>query len=64
MSQRLIHYLLGEMLSKEIELKNKERFLLGSVMPDAYKELKYRDKTHFANRTDGTYFARFGRGLF
>ena len=56
MAQRLIHYLLGEMLSKEIELKNKERFLLGSVMPDAYKELKYRDKTHFANRTDGTYF--------
>ena len=56
MAQRLIHYLLGEMLSKEIELKNKERFLLGSIMPDAYKELKYRDKTHFANRTDGTYF--------
>lgn len=56
MAQRLIHYLLGKMLSKEIELKNKERFLLGSVMPDAYKELKYRDKTHFANRTDGTYF--------
>ena len=41
---------------QEIELKNKERFLLGSIMPDAYKELKYRDKTHFANRTDGTYF--------
>lgn len=56
MAQRLIHYLLGEMLSKEIELKNKKRFILGSIMPDAYKELKYRDKTHFANRTDGTYF--------
>lgn len=69
MAQRLIHYLLGEMLSKEIELKNKERFLLGSVMPDAYKELKYRDKTHFANRTDGTYFdfnlfrEKFGRQM-
>lgn len=69
MAQRLIHYLLGEMLSKEIELKNKERFLLGSVMPDAYKELKHRDKTHFANRTDGTYFdfnlfrEKFGRQM-
>lgn len=69
MAQRLIHYLLGEMLSKEIELKNKERFLLGSVMPDAYKELKYRDKTHFANRTDGIYFdfnlfrEKFGRQM-
>lgn len=64
MAQRLIHYLLGEMLSKEIELKNKERFLLGSVMPDAYKELKYRDKTHFANRTDGTYFGTIWQGTF
>ncbi len=33
---------------QEIELKNKERFLLGSIMPDAYKNLKYKDKTHFA----------------
>ena len=69
MAQRLIHYLLGEMLSKEIELKNKERFILGSIMPDAYKELKDRDKTHFAHRTDGTYFdfnlfrEKFGRQM-
>ena len=57
------------MLSKEIELKNKKRFILGSIMPDAYKELKYRDKTHFAHRTDGTYFdfnlfrEKFGRQM-
>lgn len=69
MAQRLIHYLLGEMLSTEIELKNKERFILGSIMPDAYKELKDRDKTHFAHRTDGTYFdfnlfrEKFGRQM-
>ena len=38
-------------------------------MPDAYKELKDRDKTHFAHRTDGTYFdfnlfrEKFGRQM-
>ena len=52
MAQRLIHYLLGEIFSEEIELKNKKRFLLGSIMPDAYMNLKDRDKTHFANRTE------------
>lgn len=40
MAQRIIHYLLGEIFSKEIELKSKERFLLGSIMPDAYMNLK------------------------
>ena len=40
MAQRLIHYLLGEIFSEEIELKNKKRFLLGSIMPDAYMNLK------------------------
>lgn len=54
MAQRLIHYLLGEIFSKEIELKSKERFLLGSIIPDAYMDLKDRDKTHFANRTEET----------
>ena len=54
MAQRLIHYLLGKIFSKEIELKSKERFLLGSIIPDAYMDLKDRDKTHFANRTEET----------
>lgn len=35
MAQRTIHYLFGENFSKQIELKDKNRFLLGSVMPDA-----------------------------
>ena len=66
MAQRLIHYLLGEIFSEEIELKNKKRFLLGSIMPDAYMNLKDRDKTHFANRTEETtYFdlTYLGRSL-
>ena len=59
MAQRLIHYLLGEIFSEEIELKNKKRFLLGSIMPDAYMNLKDRDKTHFANRTEETTYFDF-----
>ena len=59
MAQRLIHYLLGEIFLEEIELKNKERFLLGSIIPDAYMNLKDRDKTHFANRTEETTYFDF-----
>lgn len=44
---------------KEIELKSKERFLLGSIIPDAYMDLKDRDKTHFANRTEETTYFDF-----
>ena len=62
MAQRLIHYLLGEIFSKEIELKSKERFLLGSIIPDAYMDLKDRDKTHFANRTEETTYFDFKIG--
>ena len=62
MAQRLIHYLLGEIFSEEIELKNKKRFLLGSIMPDAYMNLKDRDKTHFANRTEETTYFDFNLG--
>lgn len=47
MAQRTIHYLFGEIFSKEVELKDKHRFLLGSVLPDAYADVCDRDKTHF-----------------
>ena len=51
MAQRTIHYLFGEMLSNEIELTDKERFLLGSILPDAIERCD-RDKSHFKVRTD------------
>ena len=51
MAQRTIHYLFGEIISNEIELEDKERFLLGSIMPDAVRE-DDRDKSHFIVRTD------------
>ena len=57
MAQRTIHYLFAEMISRNIELKDKTRFLLGSILPDAYVDVKDRDTTHFMIRgEDGNYF--------
>ena len=51
MAQRTIHYLFGEMISNQIEVADKKRFLLGNIMPDAI-ELCDRDKSHFKVNTD------------
>lgn len=50
MAQRTIHYLLGEIFSKHVKLKNKQRFLLGSVIPDAFADVSDRNRTHFKQR--------------
>ncbi|MBQ4165674.1 MAG: hypothetical protein IJD85_05060 [Oscillospiraceae bacterium] len=60
MAQRLVHYLFGEMLSQQAEIKDKSRFLLGSVMPDAYTDVRDRNKTHFKRRlTSGMMYFDF-----
>ena len=46
MAQRSIHYLFGTILSEHIELKDKKRFLLGHIMPDAIERCD-RAKSHF-----------------
>lgn len=50
MAQRTIHYLLGEMISKEIKLSDKKRFLLGSILPDAI-DPSFRNASHFKVKT-------------
>ena len=50
MAQRTIHYLFGEMISKEIKLSDKKRFLLGSILPDAI-EPDFRNASHFKIKT-------------
>ena len=35
MAQRTIHYLFGEIIFGQVPLSDKERFLLGSILPDA-----------------------------
>ena len=52
MAQRTIHYLFGELFSRQIELKDKNRFLIGSIMPDAYADISDRDTTHYKVKTN------------
>ncbi|MBR3964286.1 MAG: hypothetical protein IKJ80_02640, partial [Clostridia bacterium] len=51
MAQRTIHYLFGEIIASQMEIEDKARFLLGSVMPDAI-EAADRDASHFKTKTD------------
>ena len=60
MAQRTIHYLFGELFSQQIELKDKQRFLLGNVLPDAYANGSDRDKTHYTVKTDTQVYFNFG----
>lgn len=51
MAQRTIHYLFGEIISNEINLSDKKRFLVGSILPDAI-EPAYRTASHFKIETN------------
>ncbi len=50
MAQRTIHYLFGDILAEKVTLKDKNRFLLGSVLPDAYSDAGQRNTSHFTSR--------------
>lgn len=61
MAQRLIHYLFGELLSRQEPLRDRNRFLLGSVLPDAFADRGDRSRTHFVDRSlPGQRFYNFG----
>ncbi|MBE5949381.1 MAG: hypothetical protein E7261_10185 [Lachnospiraceae bacterium] len=47
MAQRTIHMLFGTLLSDKIELFDKNRFLFGSILPDAYINPANRKVAHF-----------------
>jgi len=51
MAQRTIHYLFGDIISNQITLTDKNRFLLGSIIADAV-ETSDRDQSHFKIKTD------------
>lgn len=61
MAQRTIHYLFGEIFSKQMKLKDKNRFLLGSVMPDAYSDVCDRDSTHYKIKTEDHIYFDFNK---
>jgi len=47
MAQRTIHMLFGTLLSDKIQLVDKQRFLIGSILPDAYIKPSDRKVSHF-----------------
>ena len=61
MAQRTIHYLFGEIFSKQVNFKDRNRFLLGSVMPDAYENASDREITHYKVKTENRAYFDFCR---
>ena len=60
MAQRTIHYVLGELLLCECPVRDRKRFLLGSILPDAYSAQEERKLAHFTDRsTPGIMFFDF-----
>lgn len=60
MAQRTIHYVYGELLLRECPVRDRKRFLLGSILPDAYCAHEERKLAHFTNRsTPGTMYFDF-----
>ena len=51
MAQRTIHYVLGELLLRECPARDRKRFLLGSILPDAYSAQEERKLAHFTDRS-------------
>lgn len=58
MAQRTVHYLLGEMIAAKVDLADKKRFLLGSILPDAVAVSDKR-KSHFKVKTDTLVYIDF-----
>ncbi len=51
MAQRTIHWLFGELLLRECPVRDRKRFLLGSILPDAYRGHEERKLAHFTDRS-------------
>ncbi len=47
MAQRIVHYLLACRMADCCPAADRQRFLAGSLLPDAYVSPKDRDKTHY-----------------
>ena len=47
MAQRIVHYLIAVRLAEEIPVSDRQRFLAGSLLPDAHTSPEDRRKTHY-----------------
>lgn len=48
MASRMVHYLVANEILKQIDIEDKNAFLVGAIIPDSYNREKYtREETHF-----------------
>lgn len=62
MAQRMVHYLFGELICDRLEWLDRDRFLTGSLLPDAV-EASQKEMSHFKTKTDSRVcfdFEKFG----
>ena len=62
MGQRTLHYAFGTALAESCGIGDRDRFLLGSVLPDAFASQEYRNDSHYrTSLPDGRRYYDFDR---
>lgn len=61
MAQRIVHYLIADRLSEEYPVYDRQRFLTGSLLPDAYRSVRERDITHYKVSEGDIHYSDFRR---
>lgn len=61
MAQRIVHYLIAVLLAEEYPVSDRQRFLTGSLLPDAYRSVRERDITHYKVSEGDIHYSDFRR---
>lgn len=61
MAQRIVHYLIAVSLAEEYPVSDRQRFLTGSLLPDAYRSVRERDITHYKVSEGDIHYSDFRR---
>ena len=61
MAQRIVHYLIAVRLAEEYPVYDRQRFLTGSLLPDAYRSVRERDITHYKVSEGDIHYSDFRR---
>jgi len=61
MAQRIVHDLIAVRLAEEYPVYDRQRFLTGSLLPDAYRSVRERDITHYKVSEGDIHYSDFRR---
>ena len=61
MAQRIVHYLLASKLADSCPVSDRQRFLAGSLLPDAYVSVSDRKRTHYKAAEGDAHIFDFNR---